>query len=184
MFGSYKNIIYLCISIKRVKMKKTLMALLLIFYSISLNAQKATTFNLRVGDSEIKGLLGAEFQISRFSFSAGWRPIAKIEGKTLHSFCGALTIFTERDWRLSSWYFSIGEASKGYLYSSEYPYDNYIPEPAFTFLCGHRFNISDIASNTRNRLMFDWGVGCEMSEHNVGLAMEFLVTYSIFNNFK
>jgi len=170
------------VAIKKIKMKKTIIVLLLAFYGLSLNAQKPTTFNLRFGDSEIKGLFGTEFQVSRFSLSAGWRPVAKLEGETLHSFCGALTIYEKQNWQSSSLYFSIGGASKGYLYSLEYPHKNYTPEPALILLGGRRFNIGEIVHKPQTRLMIDVGIGCRMSEHNVGFTFEFVFTYSIFNN--
>jgi hypothetical protein len=166
---------------------KTILFIFLIFLGISLNAQIPTTFNLRGGDSEIKGVAGAEFQLSNYSIAAGWRPVYNPMGGYYNSFSGALTAYTNQ-WYNSSWYLSAGAASKGCLYSptvhNPIISDDFIPEPTLIFMGGRRFNFYDLNREWDNKYIIDAGVGYAVSEHNHYITFELIFNFVLLDNNK
>lgn len=167
-------------------MKTTLFALL-VFLSVSLNAQIPTAFTLRGGDSPIKGLLGAEFQLSNYSLAAGWRPIQGPIDKNYNSFTGAFTVYSNQ-WYRSCWYASLGASSKGYLYQPATHIPNiagdFIPEPSVVLMAGRRINTRNLNHNWSNRCIVDVGGGYSMSKHSNYFTFEMIFNFVLVNNHK
>lgn len=166
------------------KMKK-LIIILLVLSGLSLNAQVPIGVNVRAGDSEIKGLMGVEFQISNFSLSGGWRP-QKVWEQEVNSFTGAFTYYSDQ-WFESCFYTSIGVSSKGYFYAPIVHIPNvtgndYIPEPSINILIGRRINFHDILDAQSKKYIFDAGIGLGISEHFEWFAFEVLFNFNLINN--
>jgi len=95
-------------------MKKKLLVLLLILLSVIGYSQKNSSIGIHTGHSWINGLIGAEYQYSRFAFSAGFFPTTMpISNKNVTSFSSAFTIYSHM-WNEPSFYASFGVASAGY----------------------------------------------------------------------
>lgn len=153
--------------------------------SISLSAQIPTTLNVRMGSSEMKGLTGIELQVSNFSISGGWRPTYMPVGHVIHSFDAAVTIYSKQQYA-SSWYFSVGRASKGIVYLTEFNpiqgiYD-YKVEPAIITMLGYRCNLNTIYSELSNRLSIDTGLGYSAGKHGDMFIFEIILNYVLFKN--
>jgi hypothetical protein len=78
--------------------------IILLFLCQALSAQ----INLRIGDSEIKGLAGIEAKLSHYSIAAGWRPYYINHHGYEQSFCSAVTYYINP--RGESIYLSAGVA--------------------------------------------------------------------------
>jgi hypothetical protein len=158
---------------------------LLAFWCISLNAQIPTALNLRFGDSELKGLLGAEVEVYNFSLSGGWRPARIPFGKTFHSFNTALTYYVQAPPQ-ASYFASVGIASKGYIWLP-YPYTDFTKydlDPSLIVLLGCRLNMKEYFPRFNDRFYIDFGLGYFFTGYNSGISFEALINYRIFDNYK
>jgi hypothetical protein len=173
-------------------MKKIIIILIMVFTTLTyIKSQIPINVNVRLGDSEAKGLVGTEIQVSNFSLSAGYRP-ALVIGKSINSFNFALTYYFNNKPLESSWYVSMGRSSKGIIYQDNtylisytptpyYVYE-YVGEPAYTVIGGYRFNLIQIFKRTHNKLTADVGAGYNFGEHGKDFIFEFIINYSIFKN--
>jgi hypothetical protein len=164
---------------------KKILCVLLFFGGVIINAQNPIALNLRAGYSETKGLLGAEFQVSNFSISGGWKP-QKLWEQKVNSYSAAFTYYINQ-WYKSGLYGSIGFSSKGYfyaesLYSPNTPGSGYTIEPSLNLLVGMRLNLKDVISAYSPRYIVDAGVGVGASEHTKWIALEFIFNFNLYNN--
>ena len=167
-------------------MKRNIIIVLLIFICITLNAQIPTALNVRIGDSEVKGFVGVEYQVSKYSISGGWRPGNTPAGHTTNSFDVALTLYG-KPWNKSSLYFSMGMASEGIIYLTGIdPKFNivnfYDVEPSMIAMIGYRSNLNDISRDISNRLSIDVGLGYNVSKCHDLFTFEILINYVLFKN--
>ena len=109
-------------------MKKLKWFILSLFLCVSLNAQIPISFNVNIGDSPITGLLGVEFEISRFALSAGWRPNGTMNPWTpINSYIAGFSIYSNELNKIevnmpgirNYLYFSSGYSSSGFLVKNE-----------------------------------------------------------------
>ena len=168
-------------------MKKNIITALIFFIlSISLCAQTPKALTVRIGDSELKGLAGLELQISRLSISGGWTPgHLPYGGSKINSFDLAFTLYS-RQWYESSWYVSIGRASRGIVYATRFDnYNNsynYKAEPSLIGILGYRTNFFPDFGN--KRLYADTGFGYNVSEHGNMFVFEVVINYALFKKTK
>lgn len=141
--------------------------------------------NLRIGDSETKGLAGLELQVSRLSFSAGWRPESIPFVREIHSLDLALTLYGKQ-WYESSYFFTVARASQGVIYKKRIDIygitTEYGVEPSYLFQVGYRANLADmlgIPTMTR-RISWDTGIGWNFSEHANMFAFEVVWNFALF----
>jgi hypothetical protein len=153
---------------------KTLITFLLLFCCLTIDAQ--FSLNLRVGDSQAKGCVGAEFQYENFSISGGWRPmLLKYPNRWEHSFSGAMTFFsTERG---NAVYLTAAASSEGMLYQGKTRFET---EPSVMVLAGLRYYPNRDIPYISKKISFDWGIGINMAQDVVQLAMEFVVNFNVF----
>jgi hypothetical protein len=170
-------------------MKKLFFVISAMLISTLIFAQRPTTLNVRLGDSEIKGVAGVEFQRSHLSIAAGWRPVqTPIEAKTIHSFSTAVTVYSS-NCNNTSFYGSLGYASCGYMWYQDviYPYlthsKGFLPEASVAGIIGLRINLRDIFHNASSRLLLDVGAGLHASGHSNMVSIEMLLNYSLFRNY-
>lgn len=165
-------------------MKKILIIILLLI-SVTLSAQVPMALNLRVGDSETKGITGLELQISKLSLSAGWRPEFIPFGATTHSLDLALTLYGKQ-WDESSCFISVARASQGVIYQKAINIygitTQYGVEPSYLFQVGYRANLGDIlgAPYLTRRVSLDTGIGWNFSEHADMFAFEVILNFTLF----
>jgi hypothetical protein len=160
-------------------MKHIIIVLLSIVLSITLNAQIPATINLRVGDSEAKGLLGMEVVVSHFSLSAGWRPgLIPIDQK-INSWDFAFTYY-QRQWFQTGFYISITYATQGGGYLVNLYDYSYTIEPSKFILLGLRMNANDVCKKFNDRILIDVGAGYKASDHSDLFTFEVGVSYSLF----
>jgi hypothetical protein len=158
---------------------KHIIVLLSIVLSISLNAQIPTTINLRVGDSEAKGLLGAEEIDWHFSLSGGWRPgLIPIE-HNINSWDFAFTVY-QRYWFETGFYVSIAYATQGGGYQKTLYDDEYLSEPSKFLMIGLRMNANDICERFNDRILLDVALGYKGSDHSDLFTFEVGVGFSLF----
>lgn len=167
-------------------MKRNIIVTLLIFIRITLTAQTPMALNVRIGDSELKGFVGVEYQISKYSISGGWRPGSTPAGHTTNSFDIALTLYG-KSWNESSLYFSMGMASKDIVYVANInPEINvinfYSVESSMIAIIGYRSNLNEISRGLSNRFSIDVGLGYNVSKHNDLFTFEVLLNYALFKN--
>jgi hypothetical protein len=138
-----------------------------------LNAQ---SINLRIGDSQAKGCVGAEFQYENFSISGGWRPmLLKYPNRWEHSFSGAMTFFsTERG---NAVYLTAAVSSEGMLYQGKTRFET---EPSVMVLAGLRYYPNRDIPYISKKISFDWGIGINMAQDVVQFSMEFIVNFNVF----
>jgi hypothetical protein len=160
-------------------MKHIIILLLSILLSITLNAQVPATINLRVGDSEAKGLLGMEVVVSHFSLSGGWRPGLIPVGQTINSWDFAFTYY-QKQWFETGFYASIAYATEGSGYIVDLYGDTYKKESSKFILVGLRMNANDINKNFNDRVLVDVGMGYKGSDHSDLFMFEVGVSYSLF----
>ena len=144
-------------------MKHIIIVLLSIVLSITLNAQIPSTINLRVGDSEAKGLLGMEVVVSHFSLSGGWRPGNIPYEQNINSWDFAFTYY-QKQWFETGFYVSIAYATEGSGYSTNLYGDTYKKESSGLILAGLRINANDVNKNFNDRILLDVGLGYKGSD--------------------
>jgi hypothetical protein len=162
-------------------MKKNIIVLIFFILSIALSAQIPKALTVRIGDSELKGLAGVELQVSRFSISGGWRPgHLPYGGSMINSFDLALTIYSKQ-WYESSWYLSIGRASRGIVYATKLNIysglNEYKAEPSIIGILGYRTNFFP---DFNNRLYIDTGFGYNIGKNSNLFAFEVVINYALF----
>lgn len=157
---------------------KKFIVLVFIVLSASLSAQIPATINLRIADSEIKGLFGLEFQISKFSISGGWRPGSTPLGDRVNSWDFAFTVY-QKHWYESGFYVSVGTASEGIVHHEIFN-GTYTIERSGLILVGFRMNANDVCYRFNDRLTFDVGAGYNGSAHADLFSFEVVVNYSLF----
>lgn len=166
-------------------MKKLFVILILTLLSLSSIAQVPMALNLRIGNSETKGLTGLELQVSKVSISGGWRPESFPWGMKTNSIDLAFTVYG-RQWYESGYYITIARASQGMVYEKQinkYGVTTvYDVEPSYLFQLGYRVNFSDIMKTPgiTHRFSFDTGFGWSFSEHANMFEFEFLLNFAIF----
>jgi hypothetical protein len=160
-------------------MKHIIIVLLSIVLSTTLNAQIPATINLRVGDSEAKGLFGAEVVVSHFSLSGGWRPGRIPYGQNINSWDFAFTYY-QKQWFETGFYVSIGYATEGSGYTVDFYGDTYKKESSKFILVGLRINGNDINEKFNDRVLVDAGMGYKGSDHSDLFTFEVGVSYSLF----
>jgi len=161
------------------QMKHIIIVLLSIVLSTTLNAQIPATINLRVNDSEAKGLLGIETVISHFSLSAGWRPGLIPDGQTINSWDFAFTYY-QKQWFETGFYVSIGYATEGSGYLIDLYGNAYKKESSKFILVGLRMNANDVNEKFNDRISIDIGAGYKGSDHSDLFTFEVGVSYSLF----
>jgi hypothetical protein len=163
-------------------MKKFIISLFL-FTGIVLNAQNPISLDLNFGDSELRGLAGIELQMNRYALNIGWRPGIIPEDYCINSYSTGLTIYgnqhTEFSFFVYNYYISAGYASKGYIYSNDFPFfnSNFKIVPSAIVLIGIK---SIMLPEISQRLMCKTGIGCNVSEHGSLFAFEVIISYTLF----
>ena len=160
-------------------MKHIIIVILSIVLSITLNAQIPSTINLRVGDSEAKGLLGMEVVVSHFSLSGGWRPGNIPYEQNINSWDFAFTYY-QKQWFETGFYVSIAYATEGSGYSTNLYGDTYKKESSGLILAGLRINANDVNKNFNDRILLDVGLGYKGSDHSDLFTFEVGASYSLF----
>lgn len=149
---------------------KTLLSLLLIFLSLSLSSQ---TLNLRIGNSESKGLLGAELQDGHVAIHAGYRPASTIDTK-FNSVCVGTTYYLRQ--AESSFYLSSSTTSKGYVYQYELKYTSV---RSYLFMAGYRVYVGEMTPELGNRLKIDIGSGVNYSDKGSLFTFEVVFNFGV-----
>jgi hypothetical protein len=166
-------------------MKKLFVILILTLLSLSSIAQVPMALNLRIGNSETKGLTGLELQVSKVSISGGWRPESFLCGIKTNSIDLAFTLYGKQ-WYESGYYITIARASQGMVYEkqiSAYGATTQCAiEPSYLFQLGYRINLSDIMEipELTHRFSIDTGIGWSFSKHANMFEFEVLINFTIF----
>lgn len=155
-------------------MKRIRLIFLMLLIFNSIQSQIPTALNIRVGDSELKGLVGVEYQRAFISISGGWRPLCTPEEVKINSFSSALT-FYNKYWYESSYYISCGMATNGIMYQTENW--TYKPSNSFLILIGYKSVYDTI--NITNRFNITVGVGCNVNKRATLFAFEVLLNFNI-----
>ena len=152
---------------------KKLLFLILFFPAIS-DAQ----LYVHAGASPLKGTLGMEYQINRFSVVAGVGPERLYDTGWFWSYSGALTTYFKINPAIM--YLSFGAASKGVVEQNAVGCWT-TPVPAVYVMIGTRFYPNMYAPMMTDRLSFDFGIGASMTEHSTvpDVVIDFEVNFSL-----
>jgi len=156
-----------------------------ISYSPYASEKTPMALGLRIGDSELTGNLGAEFQISHYSISAGWRyytigpiPFSSYGEIHVNSYGLALSIYSN-PWYMSGVYLTVGETTNGYPYKD---LDGTVKSINSTIvMAGYKVRLNDIFKEHCDRFCVNAGLGGEFSSKGSTLVFEFVLNCWIFN---
>jgi hypothetical protein len=154
---------------------KTTLSILLLFASITLNAQ----LTAHLGDSQAKGLIGVEYRYGSISLNTGYLLMPIREGNRVryfNSYSGSMTFYSNTSG--TSWYFRLAGMSAGTFYFNR---DNmqYYSEPAVQGLLGLRFYPHNDIWWWNKRSSLDFGLGVSMAPNDIQVAMECTFNFDI-----
>jgi hypothetical protein len=153
---------------------KTILFLLLFCLTIETNAQVF----VHLGASPIKGTIGTELQVNRFSISAGVKPNNLWSTGWFTSYSGSLNTYFNIKEALC--YVSLGAATKGVVERNEFGMWT-DPVPAGYIVFGTRYYPSNYTPVT-DRLSFDIGAGWSVTKYRYRpeFMIEFCVNWKLF----
>jgi hypothetical protein len=146
----------------------------LLFLLFLIPAITDAQLSIYAGDSELRGLFGAEAQIWRFSVCGGWRPGSVFPDTKINSWCTALTYYQPIDDYV--FYLSGGIASKGI---SHMELMRVVSEPSFIAMIGTKIFPHTYAPRVPDRLTVNAGVGINTNGPRTLITFECLIYFTL-----